>query len=129
MAHFEEIGHFTQVTTRELKSACLVVGRHCMEDTDMKTSDMLTDFHCVQMVWKSTTDIGCATAQCTWKGRDATYLVCRYSPAGNVLGQFADTVVPLRHMKNIKYGQRPGGSRQEAQGHGRLESSGARKMK
>jgi len=58
MAHFEEIGHFTQ------------------------------------MVWKSTTDIGCATAQCTWKGRDATYLVCRYSPAGNVLGQFAENVKP-----------------------------------
>ena len=39
--------------------------------------------HYTQMVWSSTTQIGCAL------GSDANqdYLVCRYSPSGNFLGQ------------------------------------------
>lgn len=45
--------------------------------------------HLLQMVWSSTTHLGCAVAQCHWQGQEAEYLVCRYTPAGNVLGQFA----------------------------------------
>lgn len=48
--------------------------------------------HFTQMVWKGTTQIGCGTAQCP-QGR---FLVCRYLPQGNVLGQFQQNVLPLR---------------------------------
>ena len=39
--------------------------------------------HYTQVVWKATTSVGCALAT---NGR-TDYLVCRYSPAGNIIGQ------------------------------------------
>ena len=39
--------------------------------------------HYTQMVWPTTTRVGCALASSAW----ADYLVCRYSPAGNVTGR------------------------------------------
>ena len=39
--------------------------------------------HYTQMIWKGTTRIGCAVR----KGRKWDFLVCRYSPPGNVVGQ------------------------------------------
>jgi hypothetical protein len=50
--------------------------------------------HYTQMVWRGTTQIGCATA-ITQEGvppgavGETVYLVCRYSPAGNQFGQAA----------------------------------------
>lgn len=41
--------------------------------------------HYTQIIWRDTTRLGCGIA--TGSGRD--YLVCRYSPPGNVSGQFA----------------------------------------
>jgi hypothetical protein len=38
--------------------------------------------HYSQMIWPSTRYVGCALATSQW----ADYLVCRYSPAGNVIG-------------------------------------------
>jgi len=39
--------------------------------------------HYTQLIWRESTQIGCATAVCStgWK-----VMVCRYSPAGNVIG-------------------------------------------
>lgn len=39
--------------------------------------------HYTQMVWRGTSRVGCALEQ----GRNWDFLVCRYSPPGNVLGQ------------------------------------------
>jgi uncharacterized protein YkwD len=39
--------------------------------------------HYTQIIWRTTTAVGCAVA--TGNGRDV--LVCRYSPAGNVIGE------------------------------------------
>ena len=41
--------------------------------------------HYTQMVWRSTTEVGCATARTA----DEEVLVCRYSPPGNWIGQTA----------------------------------------
>ena len=39
--------------------------------------------HYTQVVWKNTTSVGCALAT----NGQLDYLVCRYSPAGNIIGQ------------------------------------------
>jgi Cysteine-rich secretory protein family len=39
--------------------------------------------HYTQMIWKGTTRLGCAVH----KGRSWDFLICRYTPPGNVVGQ------------------------------------------
>ena len=39
--------------------------------------------HYTQLIWRSSRQVGCATAV----GRDEEFLVCRYSEAGNVYGE------------------------------------------
>lgn len=46
--------------------------------------------HFTQVVWRASTKLGCGRAQCGF----GVYYVCRYSPAGNVLGQFEQNVLP-----------------------------------
>ncbi|MFE7560565.1 CAP family protein [Kitasatospora sp. NPDC057500] len=49
-----------------------------------------------QVVWKSSTRLGCARAfgrGSTWY---ETYVVCNYGPPGNVIGQFPENVLPPR---------------------------------
>lgn len=42
--------------------------------------------HFTQIVWKSSTKLGCAIAACDGKnGTPGDFLVCEYSPAGNIL--------------------------------------------
>lgn len=47
--------------------------------------------HFTQLVWKNTTDVGCSAKLC---GDSGWYLVCEYSPRGNVIGYFKDSVAP-----------------------------------
>jgi hypothetical protein len=57
-----------------------------------------TTGHFTQMVWKSTTKLGCASYPCNGKnGTQGDFLVCEYSPQGNVMnrGYFARNVLPI----------------------------------
>ncbi|PYH88955.1 PR-1-like protein [Aspergillus ellipticus CBS 707.79] len=54
--------------------------------------------HFSQIVWKSTTHVGCATVTCDSLGNvDASealpFTVCNYSPAGNYEGEYGDNVL------------------------------------
>lgn len=49
--------------------------------------------HFTQVVWKSTTKVGCGYKKCDsyW----GTYIVCSYDPAGNYIGECDSNVLPL----------------------------------
>ncbi len=53
--------------------------------------------HFTQVVWKSSTQLGCGVAQgkkvINSTNFNAYYVVCRYNPAGNVQGQFPQNVL------------------------------------
>ena len=53
-------------------------------------------FFGAQVLWKSTTSVGCAVQHCpSVPGFGNGYFVqCNYSPPGNVLGQFPQNVLP-----------------------------------
>lgn len=49
--------------------------------------------HWTQMVWKDTTKVGCAVQTCaagTIFDAESSFLVCQYSPQGNILGEVSD---------------------------------------
>ena len=48
-----------------------------------RTGDWMAVSHYTQMIWPTTTHVGCALAS----NRSTDYLVCRYSPKGNVDGR------------------------------------------
>mmetsp|Transcript_7773 Transcript_7773/g.21166 ORF Transcript_7773/g.21166 Transcript_7773/m.21166 type:complete len:97 (+) Transcript_7773:2-292(+) len=50
--------------------------------------------HFTQVVWKETTELGCAIAVCP--DSDEKIYVCQYNPPGNYLNQFGANVLPLK---------------------------------
>ncbi|SOV06641.1 related to PRY1 - strong similarity to the plant PR-1 class of pathogen related proteins [Ustilago sp. UG-2017a] len=56
--------------------------------------------HFTQMVWKSSTKLGCAIKECSasqmglGSSGTARYVVCNYDPPGNYLGRFLQNVLP-----------------------------------
>ncbi|CAE6470435.1 unnamed protein product [Rhizoctonia solani] len=52
--------------------------------------------HFTQVVWKSTTQLGCAVARCPagtiYQEAESSYHVCEYAPPGNVIGEFPENV-------------------------------------
>ncbi|GFP67975.1 protein PRY2 [Saccharomyces cerevisiae] len=49
--------------------------------------------HFTQVVWKGTSEVGCGLKSCG--GAWGDYIICSYKAAGNVIGEFADNVMPL----------------------------------
>lgn len=62
------------------------VGTFTGEGVDLNSFNHLT-----QVIWKSTTQLGCGAAICKIPvgGREvfATYYVCLYDPVGNIVGE------------------------------------------
>ncbi len=80
-----------------------VVGRWYKEVSEYDFNNPRYDSstgHFTQLVWKNTTEIGCATQNnCTYKGKTYPKLhVCRYNPAGNITnaGYFKENVLPKK---------------------------------
>ena len=48
-----------------------------------RTGNWLDVSHYTQLIWKGTTHVGCAVH----RARNWDYLICRYSPPGNVDGR------------------------------------------
>lgn len=57
--------------------------------------------HFTQVVWLSSSTVGCASVDCSGKlfpswPNPQTYVVCKYLPPGNVLGEFEQNVLPAQ---------------------------------
>jgi len=48
--------------------------------------------HFTQVVWKATTQLGCASATCAATDGSSTLYVCQYDPQGNVDGEYSQNV-------------------------------------
>lgn len=57
---------------------------------DYQNPDWTVAGHFTQVVWKSSTSLGCGIG----KNDYGVYGVCNYSPQGNYLGQFEANVLP-----------------------------------
>lgn len=55
-----------------------------------------TTGHFTQVVWKSSTKLGCGIAPGKYRGYNGRYIVCRYTRPGNVIGAFPQNVLQPR---------------------------------
>ena len=95
-----ELGENLYASAGTSASAAAAVARWGGESgkyTYAAVSDPINDFdeigHYTQLVWSTTTRLGCAITHCTSGSpfpRSPTWdlVVCRYAPAGNVVGQY-----------------------------------------
>ncbi|CAK1367813.1 Peptidase inhibitor 16 [Cercospora beticola] len=65
--------------------------------------------HMTQIVWCSTTNVGCATQYCPYLANagsvEGYYTVCNYKTPGNVEGQYAQNVFPPQGAPDIHWDQ------------------------
>lgn len=66
--------------------------------------------HYTQMIWGTTTKIGCATKICKGQGnfRDNVYVLCSYSDAGNMQGAAGQINPPKQEYQSLLPGQYKG---------------------
>eukprot|EP00927_Polykrikos_kofoidii_P062551 TRINITY_DN57362_c0_g1_i1.p1 TRINITY_DN57362_c0_g1~~TRINITY_DN57362_c0_g1_i1.p1 ORF type:complete len:293 (-),score=28.70 TRINITY_DN57362_c0_g1_i1:80-958(-) len=51
-----------------------------------RSSPPCTLGHFTQVMWESTTNLGCARAECPGEARETFVVVCNYGPGGNIVG-------------------------------------------
>ncbi|KAF9265945.1 PR-1-like protein [Marasmius fiardii PR-910] len=86
--------------TRQLWTIKQAVNRWMTEEHAYDYNDPETNFqrtgHFTQIVWKDTKRVGCAMTRCEtplrFNGIPYQYVVCRYSPSGNVSGRYQENV-------------------------------------
>nr|WOG36182.1 uncharacterized protein [Candida metapsilosis] len=75
-------------------SAQSVVNAWYAEGKNYNYQSATTFDHFTQVVWKSTTQLGCAYKDCSAKGW-GMYVICNYKEVGNMKGQGRQNVLPL----------------------------------
>lgn len=60
--------------------------------------------HFTQLVWESTTSVGCGAVNCNSDSAKGWFLVCEYNPPGNVVGSFKENVSKTGIGKDGKLG-------------------------
>ena len=53
-------------------------------------------FSYFQIVWKNTARVGCGIAKMRRGEWNHVFIVCRYSPPGNFIGQYGENVLELK---------------------------------
>ena len=61
-----------------------------------KTWSLTEPSHITQLLWSSSRFVGCAVSSCEPQGEfTSEIVVCKYEPAGNVIGEFEANVPPM----------------------------------
>lgn len=69
------------------------------EDYNYSNPELSSDVigHFTQIVWKGTTEIGCALiTNCPRPWPESTIWMCQYNPRGNLQGQYSENVFPKK---------------------------------
>jgi len=75
-------------------TAAITAWKNEVEKYNYGDADFSTETgHFTQLVWKNTTQIGCARKECGGKGEaPGWFIACEYFPPGNFIGHFDDMV-------------------------------------